>query len=125
MVRLKRRFVIPEEIRGEVKEKGGFERIIKELPRDEMRTVAKVMNTLSDPQRVKILYALKRQRMCVCMLRRVIGSSYPRCSYHLSKLKKGGLVHSKRLGNYFIYSLTPFGKSIVKHFKKYRPEVRT
>jgi len=125
MVRLKRRFVIPEEIRGEVKEKGGFERIIKELPRDEMRTAAKVMNTLSDPQRVKILYALKRQRMCVCMLRRVIGSSYPRCSYHLSKLKKGGLVHSKRLGNYFIYSLTPFGKSIVKHFKKYRPEVRT
>ena len=125
MAGVKKRFVIPEEIRVEVEEKGGFERIIKELPRDEIRMVAKVMNTLSDPQRVKILYALKRQRMCVCMLRRVIGSSYSRCSYHLSKLKKGGLVHSERLGNYLIYSLTPFGKSIVKHFKKYRPEART
>ncbi len=125
MVRLKRRFVIPEEIRVEVEEKGGFEQIVQGLPRDEMRVVTKVIDTLSDPQRVKILYALARQRMCVCMLRRVIGSSYPRCSYHLSKLKRGGLVRSERLGNYFIYSLTPFGKSIVKHFRKYRPEVRT
>ena len=118
------KFEIPKEIEKELQKKGGWSNIKKGLPFDEIRDVARVMKVLSSEIRLKILYAMAKQRMCVCMLTELTECSYSKCSYHISKLREAGLIKSTRKGNYLIYSLTPFGKSIVRHFKKYKPEVK-
>ena len=110
------KFEIPKELEGEVKRKGGWESIKKNLAEEEIKRVAKVMKALSDKNRLKILYALSHQRMCVCMIRDVI-----KCSYHISKLREAGLIKSVKRGNYVVYSLTKFGRSIIRHFNKYEP----
>ena len=115
---------IPEEIEKELRKKGGWSNVKRSLPLKEIKEVEKVMKVLSCNTRLKILYALSEQRMCVCMLTELTNCSYSKCSYHISKLRKTGIVESRRKGNYLIYSLTPFGRSIVKHFKKYKPEVK-
>ncbi|MCD6171131.1 MAG: winged helix-turn-helix transcriptional regulator [Thermoplasmata archaeon] len=115
---------IPEEVKKELREKGGWSNVKKSLPLKEIKEVEKVMKVLSCDTRLRILYALSEQRMCVCMLTELTGCSYSKCSYHLSKLKDAGLIKATRKGNYLIYSLTPFGRSIVRHFKKYKPEVK-
>ncbi len=118
------KFEIPKEIEMELKKKGGWGSIKKRLPIDEIKQVEKVMKVLSCDTRLKILYALAEQRMCVCMLTELTKCSYSKCSYHISKLKDAGLIKAARKRNYLVYSLTPFGKSIVRHFNKYKPEVK-
>ncbi|MCD6222447.1 MAG: winged helix-turn-helix transcriptional regulator [Thermoplasmata archaeon] len=115
---------IPDEIEKEMRKKGGWSSIKKNLPLKEIKEVEKVMKVLSYDTRLRIIYALSEQRMCVCMLMELTGCSYSKCSYHLSKLKEAGLIKATRKGNYLIYSLTPFGRSIVRHFRKYKPEVK-
>lgn len=109
---------IPEEIEEEVRAKGGFEHIISSLPNEYIKKLEQIIKILADEKRLKILYALAYQRMCVCMLASLTKCSYSKCSYHISKLKEMGLVKSKHTGNYIIYSLTPYGKKIVKYFEK-------
>ncbi|MEM2935539.1 MAG: winged helix-turn-helix domain-containing protein, partial [Candidatus Thermoplasmatota archaeon] len=58
------------------------------------------------------------QRMCVCMLAELISCPYSKCSYHISKLKKEGIIKSKNIGNYTVYSLTKKGKKILKLIEK-------
>jgi len=116
------KFVIPKEIENELKKKGGWDGVKNNLPTKEIKVVEKVMKILADEKRLKILYALAHQRMCVCMLADLTKCSYSKCSYHIAKLKEAGLVKSTRKGNYIIYSLTEFGRSIVRHFNKYKPE---
>ena len=112
-------FGIPEELEKELKKKGGWRYIKESLPIREIKEVEKVMKVLSDEKRLKILYGLEKQRMCVCMLADLTKCPYSKCSYHISKLKDTNLIETERNGNYFIYSLTPFGRSIIRHFKKY------
>ncbi|RLF50513.1 MAG: ArsR family transcriptional regulator [Thermoplasmata archaeon] len=116
-----KKFEIPDEIEKELQKRGGWNSIKRSLPLKEIKEVEKVMKVLSCKIRLKILYALAEQRMCVCMLADLTKCSYPKCSYHISKLKEVGLIKATRKGNYLIYSLTPFGKSIVRHFNKYKP----
>lgn len=118
------RFEIPKEIKKELQKKGGWNKIKKHLPLQEIKEVEKIMKTLSCDIRLKILYATAEQRMCVCMLAELTNCSYSKCSYHISKLKEAGLIKATRKGNYLIYSLTSFGKSIIRHFRKYKPEVK-
>jgi len=118
------KFEIPKEIERELQKKGGWSSIKKRVPADEIKQVEKVMKVLSYETRLKILYAMAEQRMCVCMLTELTKCSYSKCSYHISKLKEAGLIKATRKGNYLVYSLTPFGRSIVRHFKKYKPEAK-
>lgn len=121
---LKMEFEIPEEIRTEIERTGGWDEIKKRLPMDEIRSVAGVMKALSSETRLKLLYALAEQRMCVCMLAELRECSYSKCSYHTSILKDAGLIEATNKGNYIIYALSPFGKSIVRHFNRYKPEIK-
>jgi len=118
------KFEVPEEIEKELQKKGGWNNIKKQLPIDEIMDVVKVMKALSSETRLKVLYALAEQRICVCMLADLAQCSYSKCSYHLSILKDAGLIEDTKKGNYIIYALTPFGRSIVKHFNRYKPEVK-
>jgi len=105
---------IPQGIKREVDEKGGFELIKTSLPREDIEKLTELMGVLADENRLLILYALSRQRMCVCMLADLTQSPYSKCSYHITRLKDKGIIKAENQGNYIIYSLTPYGKKIFK-----------
>ena len=109
---------IPKEIEREMEKKGGFESIISLISDEDIRRLERLTKTLADEKRLKILYALHRQRMCVCMLAELTKCSYSQCSYHIAKLRELNLVQPKNIGNYLIYSLTPYGRKIVRYFEK-------
>lgn len=62
---------------------------------------------LSDRNRLRILTALTRAETCVCDLIDALGLAQPLVSYHLGKLKKAGLVQSRREAQWTYYSLDP------------------
>jgi ArsR family transcriptional regulator len=60
---------IPDSIRCELEEKGGIDGIVESLPDDrKIEDIVSVARALSDPVRVRVLFALSVQPMCVCLL---------------------------------------------------------
>ncbi len=104
---------IPDSIRCELVRKGGIDGITKSLPDDQtIEDIVSVARALSDPVRVKVLFALCMQPMCVCLLVAMTGYAYSKMSYHLSVLKEGGLVCARQEGNYLIYYPTDLGRRV-------------
>jgi DNA-binding transcriptional ArsR family regulator len=62
---------------------------------------------LSDRNRLRILTALTRAETCVCDLIDELDLPQPLVSYHLGRLKKAGLVRSRRDAQWTYYSLDP------------------
>ena len=106
---------IPGSIRCELAEKGGLNGITESLPGDQkMAAIVSVARALSDPVRVRVIFALLMQPMCVCLLVAMTGYAYSKMSYHLSVLKESDLVCSRQEGNYLIYYPTDLGRKVVK-----------
>lgn len=104
---------IPDSIRCELEEKGGTAGIVESLPDDQkLKDIASIARALSDPVRVRVLFALSVQPMCVCLLVAMTGYAYSKMSYHLSVLKGGGLVCARQEGNYLIYYPTDLGRRV-------------
>jgi len=105
---------IPDSIRCEFEERGGITGVVKSLPDDQkIEDIASIARALSDPVRVRVLFALSVQSMCVCLLVAMTGYAYSKMSYHLSVLKEGGLVCARQEGNYLIYYPTDLGRRVV------------
>jgi ArsR family transcriptional regulator len=49
--------------------------------------------------------ALAERELCVCELQRLVGSSLPTVSRHLSQMKAAGVVASRRQGTQICYRL--------------------
>lgn len=73
---------------------------------DHARIAAETFRMLSDPTRVKILWALRQEETSVTALAGLVGASTTAVSQHLSKLRLAGLVQSRREGTYVHYSAT-------------------
>ncbi len=102
---------MPEKIKKEIEAKGGTEEIVKKLPSNKtIRKIAIVHHALSDEIRLKILFFLNIQESCVCLIKELTGLSYSKLSYHLKILKETGLIRSRKLGNYIIYSISKKGR---------------
>jgi len=105
---------IPEKIEREIQRKGGLENILKNIPnKRNLKKMASLYHALSDEIRLKILFFLYQQESCVCLIREITGLAYSKLSYHLKILKDAGLIKSRKLGNYVIYSISPKGKNII------------
>lgn len=105
---------IPDSIRCKFEEKGGIDGIIELLPDDQrIEYITLIARAISDPVRLKVLFALCLQPMCVCLLVAMTGYAYSKMSYHLSLLKDSGLICSRQEGNYLIYYPTDHGRKIV------------
>jgi DNA-binding transcriptional ArsR family regulator len=77
------------------------------VPDDEhARVAADSFRMLSDPTRVKILWALLQGETSVSSLAELVDSSPTAVSQHLSKLRLAGLVDSRREGTFIYYSAT-------------------
>lgn len=68
-------------------------------------SVADIFKALSDPTRVKILYALSVRELCVCDLANLLGKSSSSVSHALRLLRHLKLVKFRKQGKIAYYSL--------------------
>ncbi|MGA2160700.1 MAG: metalloregulator ArsR/SmtB family transcription factor [Methanoregula sp.] len=93
---------------------GGEEALSRAVPEEtELTAMSRRYHALSDPLRLTILYLLKDQPLCVCVINRFMRISDSKLSYHLTVLKESGLIEGECRGNWIIYSLTETGKKFV------------
>lgn len=72
----------------------------------ELSKVAKFLKALADETRLKITFALTiEERLCVCDVAAILGTSTATASHHLRYLKEHGLAKSAREGKLVYYSL--------------------
>lgn len=105
-----RPLALPEAVSLQLVKIGGMRGLLKRLPDESaMKKAAKLHQALSDPVRLRILWALSMADLCPCILKKVIELSDSKLSYHLGVLEQVELVSSKRTKNWMIYSITPGG----------------
>jgi len=68
-----------------------------------MKPFIKVMKSLSDPNRIKIVKLLQQKMMCVCELQEALGISQPSVSKHLKILEEAGMVDYQKDGLWVNY----------------------
>ena len=72
----------------------------------ELSKVAKFLKALADETRLKITFALTiEERLCVCDVAAILGTSIATASHHLRYLKEHGLAKSTREGKLVYYAL--------------------
>ncbi|MCZ6899682.1 MAG: metalloregulator ArsR/SmtB family transcription factor [Bacteroidetes bacterium] len=72
------------------------------------KSLASVLGLSGNQVRLKILFLLfKESQMCPCDLSDVLEMTVPAVSQHLRKLKDGGLVTDKKVGQTIFYSVIP------------------
>lgn len=67
--------------------------------------LADIFKALADDTRLKIVYALSREELCVCDVANIIGSTVAVASHHLRFLRAMGLARYRREGKRAFYSL--------------------
>jgi len=70
-----------------------------------MRDFMAITRALSDPNRVRILLALKRGELCVCQITELFGFAPSTISKHLSILHQAGLIRSRKSERWVYYRL--------------------
>ena len=76
------------------------------FPKDEMIfDLADFYKIFGDTTRVKILYALDKNELCVCDISALLGMSLSAVSHQLRTLRESDLVRTKRQGKVIYYSL--------------------
>ena len=72
---------------------------------DAVIALSETFRVLGDPTRLRIVYALSRQELCVCDLANVLGASQSVVSHSLRALRQMRLVRYRREGKIAYYAL--------------------
>ena len=76
------------------------------MPKEEdIARVAAAFKAISEPCRLKILFALRQGEMCVLHIVEAVGGTQSAVSHQLRLLKANGIVKSRREGQNILYSL--------------------
>ena len=79
---------------------------IKNMPEEyTFSKLAEFFKILGDTTRVKILFALDRNEMCVCDIANVLGMSKSSISHQLGTLRRSGIVKCRKSGKEVFYTL--------------------
>ena len=82
------------------------QRAIQSMPEEEaLYDLADLFKNFSDTTRIKILYVLLDNELCVCDIAAVLNVSQSAISHQLRTLKQSKLVKSRRDGKSIFYSL--------------------
>lgn len=74
-----------------------------------------VLSLAGSETRLKILYLLEEEgELCVCDLSDVLQMTMPAVSQQLRKLRDGGIIRSKKVGQTIFYSLRQEHMEIIK-----------
>lgn len=111
---------IPEEIAESLCTCGGIDGLVEQLPPDTLlQEMHEWYQACADPVRLKILALLMVQPLCVCVIKAVVKMADSRLSYHLTSLKKAGLIEGEQQGLYIIYQITPSAEAFIRNeFKR-------
>jgi ArsR family transcriptional regulator len=88
---------VHKEIVGKVK------RLMK--PEDTFFQLSEIFKVLGDPTRIKLLYALSIDELCVCDISNLLGMTESAISHQLRVLRNTRLVKLRREGRMVYYSL--------------------
>lgn len=81
-------------------------RIQTRMPADSFITdAAELFRVLGDPTRAKILFALKKEELCVGDIASLLGMSQSAISHQLRSLKEHRFLRARRAGKLVYYSL--------------------
>lgn len=72
---------------------------------DKLYGLADFFKVFGDPTRMKILFALFEEELCVCDISALLNMSQSAVSHQLRLLKKGHIVKFRRAGKIVYYSL--------------------
>ena len=82
------------------------EATIKNMPNEDLfYKLAEFFKILGDTTRVRILYALDKNEMCVCDIANVLGMSKSSISHQLGTLRRSGIVKCRKQGKEVFYML--------------------
>lgn len=70
-----------------------------------MKDAAKILKTLSDPTRMRILMILAERELCVCQIMGILGVSQPLISRNLHLLLDVGFLEERKEGKLVFYSI--------------------
>lgn len=70
-----------------------------------MTDLANLFKVLADKTRVKIVYLLSKEELCVCDIAAILGTSVSNVSHHLRVLRASRLVKYHREGKQVFYTL--------------------
>jgi ArsR family transcriptional regulator len=70
-----------------------------------MREFMSITRALADPNRVRIVLALRRGELCVCQITELFGLAFSTVSKHLSILAQAGLIKSRKSERWVYYRL--------------------
>jgi len=106
---------LPEQVQEELERLGGLAALKERIPpKKELEKRSAVHHALSDPLRLTILYLVKDQPLCVCVIIWYLKIPGPKLSYHLAILRECGLIEGVPHGNWIIYSLTGLGRECIR-----------
>ena len=72
---------------------------------DTINRVAEFFKILGDTTRVKILFALDQNELCVCDIANILNMSKSSISHQLGTLRRAGIVKCKKIGKEVFYML--------------------
>lgn len=79
---------------------------LKSMPEEDLfNKLAEFFKIIGDTTRVKILFALDRNEMCVCDIANVLGMSKSSISHQLGTLRRMGIVKCRKVGKEVFYLL--------------------
>ncbi len=89
---------------------------------DAVQLLAETFRVLGDPTRVKLVFALAQEELCVCDLATIVGASQSAVSHSLRALRQMDLVRYRKEGKIAYYSLDDehIGRLIVEGFDHVR-----
>ena len=79
--------------------------IKKMCDEDLLNKLSEFFKILGDTTRVKILFALDKNELCVCDIANVLGMSKSSVSHQLGTLRRSGIVRCKKVGKEVFYML--------------------
>ena len=82
------------------------DKTIKNMPDENtFNKLAEFFKILGDTTRIKILFALDQNEMCVCDIANVLGMSKSSISHQLGTLRRSGIVKCRKEGKEVFYML--------------------
>jgi len=94
---------------------------IKDLHRvqSSIKKITAVLNLAGNEVRLKILYVIhKEKQLCVCDLSDILSMTIPAISQHLRKMKDGGVLVDKKVGQTVFYLLNKEKTGIIQPLLK-------
>lgn len=72
----------------------------------DFQRTSQLFKALSDPNRLKVVYALvQEEEVCVCDIANILGSTLATASHHLRLLRNMGFAKQRKEGKLVFYSL--------------------